>query len=217
MEGLIGLTHLKGQCLYTSCNSFVKIQGLTTSAEHRNTPWCGGPSSSKGRRKITSMLTDCGWPSPTGTSSQPTRKIIARKVTAALPITCAALGLMVLAACGGSDSQPQTPSPEQIERLSSRLAVMTLVVAVAREGRGAFDNFLPCVRRGVINYYNTEAGRHATFSNCDLGDGVSVHGDGELKWVWPELSMNRRTISRIMWAGSLTAVVDDNTPHFPYG
>ena len=157
------------------------------------------------------MLTDCGWPSPTGTSSQPTRKIIARKVTAALPITCAALGLMVLAACGGSDSQPQTPSPEQIERLSSRLAVMTLVVAVAREGRGAFDNFLPCVRRGVINYYNTEAGRHATFSNCDLGDGVSVHGDGELKWVWPELSMNRRTISRIMWAGSLTAVVDDNT------
>ena len=122
-----------------------------------------------------------------------------------------ALGLMVLAACGGSDSQPQTPSPEMIERLASRLSVMTLAVAVAPEGGDFFDNFLPCVRRGVINYHNTEAGRQATFSDCDLEDGVSVHGGGELKWVGPELSTDRQTISRIIWAGGLTAVIDDNT------
>ena len=92
-----------------------------------------------------------------------------------------ALGLTVLAACGGPDSQPQTPSPQMIERLASRISVMSLVVAVAREGGGAFDNFIPCVRRGAINYHNTEAGRHATFNDCDLGDGISVHGGGELK------------------------------------
>ena len=132
-------------------------------------------------------------------------------MTAAPLIVIAALGLMVLAACGGSDSQPQTPSPEVMERLASRLSVVTLVVAVAREGRDFFDNFLPCVRRGVINYHNTEAGRHATFSDCDLGDGVSVHGGGELKWVGPELSTDRQTISRIIWSGGLTAVIDDNT------
>ena len=134
-----------------------------------------------------------------------------RKVTAAPLVAIAAVGLMALAACGGSDSQPQTPSPEMIERLASRLSVMTLVVAVSREGGGAFDNFIPCVRRGVINYYNTEAGRNATFSDCDLGDGVTVHGGGELEWVGPELSMDRQTISRIIWSGGLTAVIDDDT------
>ena len=133
-----------------------------------------------------------------------------RKGTGALLIVIATLGPMALAACAGSDSQPQTPSPENIERLASRLSVMTLVVAVAREGRGAFDNFLPCVRRGVINYHNTEAGRQATFSDCDLGSGVTVHGDGELKWVGPDLSTDRQTISRISWTGGLIAIVDDN-------
>ncbi len=133
-----------------------------------------------------------------------------RKVTAAPLVAIAALGLVVLAACGGSDSQPQTPSPEMIERLASRLPVMTLAVAVAREGRGPFDNFLPCVRRGVINYYNTEAGRHAAFSDCDLGDGISVNGSGELRWVGPGLSTDRQTISRIIWEGELTAAIDGN-------
>ena len=106
---------------------------------------------------------------------------------------------------------PPGLSGEMIERLASRLPVMTLAVAVAREGRGPFDNFLPCVRRGVINYYNTDAGRYATFSDCDLGDGVSVHGAGELKWVGPELSTDRRTISRIIWDGELTAVIRGET------
>ena len=59
------------------------------------------------------------------------RKGMTRKVPAAPLIAIAALGLMVLAVCGGSDSQSRTPSPEMIERLASRLPVMTLVVAVA--------------------------------------------------------------------------------------
>jgi hypothetical protein len=92
---------------------------------------------------------------------------------------------------------------------------MTLVVAFADDGHGFFDNFLPCVRRGVINYYNTDAGRHATFSGCDLGDGIIVHGSGELKLVGLERSTENRvdriTISRIIWEGELTAVIDGET------
>jgi len=92
---------------------------------------------------------------------------------------------------------------------------MTLAVAMAREGRGPFDNFLPCVRRGVINYYNTDAGRHATFSGCDLGDGIIVHGRGELKMVGLERSFENRvdriTISRIIWEGELKAAIDGET------
>ena len=95
-----------------------------------------------------------------------------------------------------------------VQRLTSRLPVMTLAVAVARDGRGVLDNSLPCVRRGVINYYNTEAGRHATFSDCDLGDGVSINGSGELRWVGPGLSTDRQTISRIIWEGQLTGAID---------
>ena len=115
----------------------------------------------------------------------------------------------------GAQPVPQRPSPEMIERLAPRLSVMTLAVAMAREGRGPFDNFLPCVRRGVINYYNTDAGRHATFSGCDLGDGIIVHGSGELKLVGlersTEIRVDRITISRIIWEGELTAAIDGET------
>jgi len=116
-----------------------------------------------------------------------------------------------LLAMRAADLTPvETPTTEltPVQRLASRISVMTLAVAVAREGRGALDNFLPCVRRGVINYYNTEAGRHAAFSSCDLGDGIIVNGSGELKWVGPGLSPDRQTISRIIWEGELTAAMD---------
>ena len=101
------------------------------------------------------------------------------------------------------------------QRLASRLSVMTLVVAFAEDGHGFFDNFLPCVRRGVINYSNTEAGRRATFSSCDLGDGIIVHGRGALKLIGLERStengIEKITISRIIWDGELTAVIDGET------
>lgn len=101
-----------------------------------------------------------------------------------------------------------TATLTRVQRLASRLSVMTLAVAFAHEGSGALDNFLPCVRRGVINYFNTEAGRHAAFSNCDLGDGIIVNGSGELRWVGLGLSTDRQTISKIIWEGELTAAID---------
>ena len=92
---------------------------------------------------------------------------------------------------------------------------MTLVVAFAEDGHGPWDNFLPCVRRGVINYYNTDGGRHATFSGCDLGGGIIVNGSGELKPVLLERSRETGkdtiTISKIIWEGDLTAVIDGET------
>jgi len=67
----------------------------------------------------------------------------------------------------------------------------------------------------VISYYNTDAGRHAIFSSCDLGDGIIVHGSGELKTVLLERSredrLDRISISRIIWEGDLTAVIDGET------
>ncbi len=102
-----------------------------------------------------------------------------------------------------------------VQRLASRLSVMTLAVAMAREGHGFFDNFLPCVRRGVINYYSTDDSRRATFSSCDLGDGIIVHGRGALKLVGLERStengIERITISRSFWDGELMAVIDGET------
>ena len=99
-----------------------------------------------------------------------------------------------------------------VQRLASRLSVMTLAVAFARDGGGPFDNFLPCTRRGVINYSDTESGRRATFSTCDLGDGIIVHGISELELAGLERStengIDRITISRVTWRGELTAVID---------
>ena len=101
------------------------------------------------------------------------------------------------------------------QRLGSRLSVMTLAIAFADDGHGFFDNFLLCVRRGVINYSNTEAGRRATFSSCDLGDGIIVHGRGALKLAglerFTENRIERITISRIIWDGELTALIDGET------
>jgi len=112
---------------------------------------------------------------------------------------------------GGTHASTLTP----VQRLASRLSVMTLAVAFAREGRGPLDNFLPCVRRGVINYSNIDAGRRATFSGCNLGDGIIVHGSGELKLAGLERSTENRidriTISGIIWDGELTAVIDGET------
>ena len=119
---------------------------------------------------------------------------------------------------GAADLDPvltPTTTLTPAQRLASRLSVMTLVVAFAEDGHGFFDNFLPCVRRGVINYSNTEAGRRATFSGCDLGDGITVHGISELELAGLERSTENRiesiTISRIIWDGELTAVIDGET------
>ena len=104
---------------------------------------------------------------------------------------------------------PTPIPPEMKARLASRLSVMTVAIAVTDEG------LLPCVRRGVIDYYETNDIRRVTFSGCDLGDGIIVQGSGELKLVGLERSTQDRTdritISRIIWDGGLTAVIDGDT------
>ena len=109
---------------------------------------------------------------------------------------------------------PTPIPPEMKARLASRLSVMTAAIAVTEDG-GFLGNLLPCVRRGLIDYYETDAIRHATFSGCDLGDGIIVDGSGELNLVGLERSTQDRTeritISRVIWDGGLTAVIDGDT------
>ncbi len=41
------------------------------------------------------------------------------------------------------------------------------------------------MRRGVINYSNSDLGRNVTFSGCDLGDDIVIDGSGLLEWTAP--------------------------------
>jgi hypothetical protein len=82
--------------------------------------------------------------------------------------------------CSGA-SDPGAPAASQDPQLvASKLATLAVGVAVAGQGRGFFDNFLPCPRRGIIDYRNTPRGRQAVFTGCDAGDGVVVDGVAEL-------------------------------------
>ena len=84
---------------------------------------------------------------------------------------------IVGAACDGAGATgPQPPFSDEITRIAPRLGVMGLAVAVGPQGAGFFDNFLPCVRRGVIVYRNTPLGRAVTFHGCHLGHGIVVDG-----------------------------------------
>jgi hypothetical protein len=119
----------------------------------------------------------------------------------------ATLLMLSLAGCGGgapdSDMSPQPAGP-----IAARLAVMSLIAAaVAPQGGGPFDNSLPCVRRGIINYQNTEAGRALLVDGCDLGEGIVISGSGELSWVGPDLSPSRDAITRMVFTGELSATV----------
>src|SRR5215216_4060620 len=101
----------------------------------------------------------------------------------------------LLGACGRDTAGPvQAPGPT-----ASKVAVLSIAVATGDEGRAFFDNFIPCPRRGVIDYTNTPAGRRATFSGCDAGDGVVVDGDAEVRWVE---AGNRERIARIEVSGA---------------
>ena len=116
----------------------------------------------------------------------------------------------LLAGCGSDDdpSGPSGESPPETALVASKLAVLSVATATAPEGRGFFDNFLSCPRRGVVNYHNTTAGRRATFSGCDVGDGVTVDGTAELRWVGPNLSPDREQLSRLELAGPLTVTAE---------
>jgi hypothetical protein len=122
-----------------------------------------------------------------------------------------------LAACGGDDplgpAGPGDPTPLDVERVAGRVGVAVLGVAVADDGAGPFDNAVPCPRRGVIDFSNTPTGRLATFSGCDVGDGLVVDGSGAIDWVGPGLEETRDQFcqvfaepgcaTRFVWTGVL--------------
>ena len=122
-------------------------------------------------------------------------------------------------ACDGAGTTgPEPPASDEVARMASRLGVMSLAVAAAPHGGSFFDNFLPCVRRGVIVYRDTPLGRAVAFHGCDLGDGIVVNGSGELRWAGSGLeTMRGETFCRfdsrscpqdLVWTGSLSFDVE---------
>jgi hypothetical protein len=115
--------------------------------------------------------------------------------------------VVLVSGCGNDDNGPSGPdggTPPEASLVASKLAVLAVAVATGREGRSFFDNFLACPRRGVVNYHNTTAGRRATFSGCDVGDGVTVDGTAEVRWVGDNLSPSRAQLTRLELSGPLT-------------
>ena len=106
------------------------------------------------------------------------------------PFFAAALSL--LACSDSADEITGPPDRAELELAASRIAVAFIAVAAGEQGASFLDNSLPCTRRGVINYSNSEQGRMATFSGCELGAGVSIDGTGELRWAGPDLPTNER-------------------------
>jgi hypothetical protein len=100
--------------------------------------------------------------------------------------------------CGGSGTSPESPP----DLVTSKVAVLGIAIATAGEGHAFFDNYVTCPRRGVINYANSPAGRVATVSGCDTGDGVVLDGNAEVRWV---SGSDRSRITQIVIAGSLRA------------
>jgi hypothetical protein len=82
-------------------------------------------------------------------------------------------------------------------------------VATAGEGHSFFDNFLPCPRRGVIDYRNSPRGRLVTFSGCDVGDGIVIDGSAELRWTAD--GTDRSRITSIEISGALHVRKPDGT------
>jgi hypothetical protein len=121
-----------------------------------------------------------------------------------------ALPALLLGACseGGDPTGPVDRA--RAELVGSKLGVLAVAVATGPQGRSFFDNFLPCPRRGVVDYSNTAAGRRATFSGCALGDGVTVDGSAELRWT--TASGDRRQVRRIEVVGSLDVAVEGGEP-----
>jgi len=116
------------------------------------------------------------------------------------------------------DAVPATEA--ELIRLGPRFTVIAVAAAVSREGAGFLDNFLPCVRRGVIDYRNSDSGRIVTFSGCDLGGGVVLSGSGELAWTespstdrprFCDYASEWQCATRLIWSGDLLVTFDAQT------
>jgi hypothetical protein len=108
-----------------------------------------------------------------------------------------ALALITLG-CGSGGTSPNV-APNLI---ASKVAVLGIAIATGGEGHSFFDNYIACPRRGVINYTNSPTGRLATVSGCDVGDGVVIDGNADVRWV---SGSDRSAITQIAVTGSLRA------------
>ncbi|HEY0304518.1 MAG TPA: hypothetical protein VGC44_06080, partial [Longimicrobiales bacterium] len=98
-----------------------------------------------------------------------------------MKIIVAALAV-ALCACA-SDDVIGPPDSVDAQRIAPRLAVTAIAIGVASQGAGFLDNFLPCGRRGIINFHSTSAQtRRATFNGCNLGDSIVVDGVADIHW-----------------------------------
>lgn len=111
---------------------------------------------------------------------------------------------LVSLGCGSDDSPSEPTAGTDAALVASKLATVAVAVALGPQGRSFLDNFVSCPRRGVISYYNTSAGRSATFHGCDPGDGVVIDGVAEVRWIGPGLSGDRRLKERLQLVGPLT-------------
>ena len=104
------------------------------------------------------------------------------------------MGALVALLSGCDGSGPVDPTAETEHTLvASKLATLAVAIAIGPQGRGFLDNFIPCPRRGVVDYRNTSSGRSATVTGCDLGDGVTVE-DGYV--VRREGTVTHRVLAR---------------------
>lgn len=137
--------------------------------------------------------------------------------------TAVLLALVLFGSACSDDDGTGPADLAALERAAARFAVATLAVATGPQGASFLDNFLPCARRGVINYFNTDFGRIAAFSGCDLGDGVVVSGSGHLDWADSGLASERgesfceagpeaQCRSGLRWMGSVEFRIGDGSP-----
>ena len=119
--------------------------------------------------------------------------------------------LLVLALLGCDKSvidPPLTSADAQL--IAPRLATIAVAVAVGSQGRGFLDNFIPCGRRGIVNYYNSEGARTAEFAGCDVGGGVVIDGTASITWSGVRNQPVTNPTS-VTLTGDLTVAVNGST------
>lgn len=125
-------------------------------------------------------------------------------------LACLAATALTAFVVGCGDAGSTAPLTSGNVSVASKLATVAVAVATAPEGTAFFDNFLPCPRRGVVDYRNSDHGRFATFSGCDVGDGIVIDGTAEVRWTSP--GADRTHITTIDIPGPLHVTVVGGTP-----
>jgi hypothetical protein len=138
-----------------------------------------------------------------------------QKKTIALSI----LAVSLVVACGGGDTTSPLPTGSADARVASALSAIGFAVATADEGAAFFDNYLPCLRRGVVTWVDDATGRAAVFHGCEVTPGVVLDGSGRIQWVGSGLAPARdffctslapsSCLTAFRWAGPLRITLGD--------